>query len=199
MQFFNRKLSGIDIEKDKKFEKLSNSFFSTFCGRGETCCFSKLSLRDKFNSEKKRVSNWPEMSKFRSFCRFWFNFCRFFKRFCSKFRNPLNNGKTSYAFFSWREHYSVVLHKHFRMTPKESKIFNFVFVQLVYFLNRFGVRMSANVHQRLNSYSIRLSGDYLQILVGKWLKSDRKKSKAWKFLSISDIFSEFLFDIGKFW
>ena len=64
------------------------------------------------------------------------------------------------------------------MTPKESKNFNFVFVQLVYFLNRFGVRMSANVQQRLNSYSIRLSGEYLQISVGKWLKSDRKKSKA---------------------
>ena len=72
----------------------------------------------------------------------------------------------------------VLLHKHFRMTPKESKNFNFVFEQLVYFLNHFGVRMSANVQQRLNFYSIRLSGEYLQILVGKWLKSDRKKSKA---------------------
>ena len=72
----------------------------------------------------------------------------------------------------------VLLHKHFRMTPKESKNFNFVFVQLVYFLNHFGVRMSANVQQRLNSYSIRLSGEYLQISVGKRLKSDRKKSKA---------------------
>ena len=72
----------------------------------------------------------------------------------------------------------VLLHKHFRMTPKESKNFNFVFVQLVYFLNHFGVRMSANVQQRLNSYSIRFSVEYLQISVGKWLKSDRKKSKA---------------------
>ena len=72
----------------------------------------------------------------------------------------------------------VLLHKHFRMTPKESKNFNFVFVQLVYFSNHFGVRMSANVQQRLNFYSIRLSGEYLQISVGKWLKSDRKKSKA---------------------
>ena len=75
----------------------------------------------------------------------------------------------------------VLLHKHFRMTPKESKNFNFVFVQLVYFLNHFGVRMSANVQQRLNSYSIRLSGDYLQISVGKWLKSDHKNRKLEKF------------------
>ena len=72
----------------------------------------------------------------------------------------------------------VLLHKHFRMTPKKSENFNFVFVQLVYFLNHFGVRMSANVQQRLKSYSIRLSGEYLQISVGKWLKSDRKTSKA---------------------
>ena len=72
----------------------------------------------------------------------------------------------------------VLLHKHFRMTPKESKNFNFVFVQLVYFLKHFGVRMSANVQQRLDSYSIRLSEEYLQISVEKWLKSDRKKSKA---------------------
>ena len=59
------------------------------------------------------------------------------------------------------------------MTPRELKNFNFVFVQLVYFLNRFGDKMSANVQQ--NSYSIRLSGEYFQIFVGKWLKSDRKK------------------------
>ena len=39
------------------------------------------------------------MSKFRSFCRFWFNFCRFFERFCSKFRNPLNNKKRAMHFF----------------------------------------------------------------------------------------------------
>ena len=35
------------------------------------------------------------------------------------------------------------------MTPKESKVFNlFVFVQLVYFFNSFGVRLLANVQQR---------------------------------------------------
>ena len=37
----------------------------------------------------------------------------------------------------------------------------------------------------------------LQTAVGKWLKIDRKNSKMWKFLSTSDIFSEFLFEIGK--
>ena len=84
------------------------------------------------------------------------------------------------------------------MTPKESKNFNFVFVQLMYFLNRFGVKMSANVQQRLNSYSIRLSGEYLQISVGKWLRSDRKKSKASKVLSISHIFSEFFLRLENF-
>ena len=72
------------------------------------------------------------------------------------------------------------------------------FVQLVYFLNHFGVTMSANVQQRLNSYSIRLSGEYLQISVGKWLRSDRKKSKAWKVLSISHIFSEFFLKLENF-
>ena len=76
------------------------------------------------------------------------------------------------------ENITVFCFTNISMTPKESKNFNFVFVQLVYFLNHFGVRMSANVQQRLNSYSIRLSGEYLQISVGKWLRSDRKKSKA---------------------
>ena len=51
--------------------------------------------------------------------------------------------KTRFALHLWSER-----QKHFRMTPKESKYFNiFVFVQLVYFLSRFGVRMLANVQQ----------------------------------------------------
>ena len=36
------------------------------------------------------------------------------------------------------------------MTPKESNNFIFVFVQLVYFLNRFGVKIGAKFHQILN-------------------------------------------------
>ena len=37
----------------------------------------------------------------------------------------------------------------------------------------------------------------LQTSVGKWLKHYRKKSKMLKFLSITDKFSEVLFEIGK--
>ena len=80
------------------------------------------------------------------------------------------------------------------MTPKEAKIFNICeIVQPVYFINRFGVGMLANVQQRLNAYSSKLLKQYLQTFVGKWLKIERK-SKMSKFLSISDIFSEFLID-----
>ena len=44
---------------------------------------------------------------------------------------------------------------------------NIVFVQLVYFLNRFGVRMMANIQQRLNSLFSMLLKVYLQTSVEK--------------------------------
>ena len=51
--------------------------------------------------------------------------------------------------------------------------------------------MLANVQQKLNSQFTRLLEEY-QTSVGKWLKSDRLKSKMSKVLSISVIFSKFV-------
>ena len=62
-------------------------------------------------------------------------------------------------------------------------------------MSHFGVRMSANVQQKLNSKPIKFLKEYLTTSIGKWLKSDRKMSKVRKFLSISDIFSDFFFEI----
>ena len=45
------------------------------------------------------------------------------------------------------------------------------------FLNRFGVRILANVQQKLNSYSSRLLKNFLQTSVGNRLKSVRKMPK----------------------
>ena len=82
------------------------------------------------------------------------------------------------------------------MTPNESKIINiFVFVQLVYFLNRLGVRMVANNQRRLNSS--KLLNECSQTPVGKWLTIVCKTSKMSKFWYIFVIFVELLFEIGK--
>ena len=91
---------------------------------GQACCIGELSSRDKFN------------------------LCTFLERFCSKFQHNQLNNELCIAYFG--EHCSVLLHKHFKMTPKSEKFNIFVFLQLVYFLNSFGDRMLANVHQRLN-------------------------------------------------
>ena len=72
-------------------------------------------------------------------------------------------------------------------------------MQFVYFLYQFEVKMLAIVQQRLNSKSSRLLKNYLRTSVGKWLKTDRKNAKTSNLLPNSDISSEFLFEIRKFW
>ena len=72
-----------------------------------------------------------------------------------------------------RERCSVLLQKHFRITPVEWKNFNiFGFVQLVIFLNRFGVSILGTVQQRLILKSSKLLKEFLQTSVGKYLKID---------------------------
>ena len=106
--------------------------------------------------------------------------------------NTISNKRARYALIIFKRRCSVLLQKHFRKTPcdfhyqKESKIFNiFVFVQLVFFLNRFGVRIMVIVQQSLHSYSSRVLKKYLRTLVGKWLNTDRKNSKMSSFFSVS--------------
>ena len=75
--------------------------------------------------------------------------------------------------------------KRFDLSPFDQKNSTYLqppnqIVQFVCFLNRFGVRMLANVQQRLKSKSIGLLKEYLQSSVGKCLKYDRKKLKMLK-------------------
>ena len=108
----------------------------------------------------------PELSKNSKFLSFLMESLFIFREISFKFQHHQLK-KTLQGFAS----------KHFRMTPMESKIFNFHSVQLMNFLSRFGGRMSANVQQRLKSESIRFLKDYLLTSVGKWLKIDCEKSK----------------------
>ena len=131
----------------------------------------------------------------RSFCRFGYNFCTFSESFCCDFQhNQLNNKRTNFASL-----FKMRTLQCFASKTLQSKNFSaFVFVPLVCFLNRFEVRMLANVQQRPSTNFFSLLKEYLQFSFEKWLKIDRKKSKMSKFLSVSDIFCEFLFEFGKF-
>ena len=164
-----------------------------------------VSLRQEISSFSKRIApNWSwNCRKIRSFVVFDALSVEFPWVFVIR-SNTIINERTSEALHFLRERSSVLLQKHFRMTPNEAKKFNIVvFIQLfiystsVYFLNCFGVRITANVAQSLNSYFCWLSKKYLQTSSGKWLKIDCKSRKCQTFCRF-DIVSEFLFQIGKF-
>ena len=64
----------------------------------------------------------------------------------------LNNEKTSYALRFWKRTFQPFASKTIQNHSKGVEKFqHFDFVQPMYFLNRFIVRMLANIQQRLNS------------------------------------------------
>ena len=128
----------------------------TFCPEISPICKRKIPQID------------PEMSKCLTLCRFWCNFCTLSERFRSNFQHKqLNSERTTYALPFWTEHCSVLLQKHITNPPEESNRFNiFVFVQLVYFLNRFGVRRMSKTKNELIIIDRRFKN--IEIFVGFW-------------------------------
>ena len=149
---------------------------------GQTCCFGELSLRD-------------ELLKNLSFRRFWCNFCTFFERFRSKFQHNQRK-KRAMDYIFWREQQCSASKTLQNDSKGVEKFQHLRFCATCVLCESFQCQ---NVIKRSTMTEVLIHfKENLQTSVGKWLKFDRKKSKVWKFLSISDIFSEFFFEIGKF-
>ena len=116
---------------------------------GKTGCFGKFLSRDNFNLFKKCLKLTLNCQKTEVFVVFDAISVQFPRDFVP-IQSTQQQKKTSYA-LQFLKRKSKRFAKNILQKDSEAVENIFVFVQLVYFLNRFGVRVLGNVQQRLNS------------------------------------------------